>query len=62
MIYHECGRYPALLRSVPEPKPEARRQFYVGVTRPRKALHIVYQKKYHSPFVAEVFQRLQDDS
>ncbi|MER8992756.1 ATP-dependent helicase [Mesorhizobium sp. M0678] len=40
-------------------KLEARRQFYVGVTRPRKALHIVYQEGNHSPFVAEVYQRLQ---
>lgn len=39
---------------------EARRQFYVGVTRPRKALHIVYQEQNHSPFVAEVFRRLND--
>ena len=39
---------------------EARRQFYVGVTRPRKALHIVFSKGHHSPFVAEVYRRLQE--
>lgn len=43
----------------PGQKLEARRQFYVGVTRPRKALHMVYQDENHPPFVAEVFQRLQ---
>ena len=40
---------------------EARRQFYVGVTRPRSQLHIVYSKGGHSPFVREVHQRLNAD-
>lgn len=38
---------------------EARRLFYVGVTRPRKELVLVYQKNYHSPWVAELYQRSQ---
>lgn len=38
---------------------EARRLFYVGVTRPRKELCLVYQKGNHSPWVAELYQRSQ---
>lgn len=38
---------------------EARRLFYVGVTRPRKELVLVYQKNFHSPWVAELYQRSQ---
>jgi DNA helicase-2/ATP-dependent DNA helicase PcrA len=38
---------------------EARRLFYVGVTRPRKELCLVYQKQHHSPWVAELYQRSQ---
>ena len=38
---------------------EARRLFYVGVTRPRKELSIVYQEGHHSPWVAELYQRSQ---
>ena len=38
---------------------EARRLFYVGVTRPRKELAIVYQEGHHSPWVAELYQRSQ---
>jgi DNA helicase-2/ATP-dependent DNA helicase PcrA len=40
---------------------EARRLFYVGVTRPRKELCLVYQKQRHSPWVAELYQRSQQD-
>ena len=36
---------------------EARRLFYVGVTRPRKALAIVFQEGNHSPWVAELSRR-----
>ncbi|WP_258197233.1 ATP-dependent helicase [Pseudomonas plecoglossicida] len=36
---------------------EARRLFYVGVTRPRKELCLIYQKGNHSPWVAELYQR-----
>lgn len=39
-------------------KRESRRQFYVGVTRPRSGLHIVYAEGNHSPFVAEVYKRI----
>jgi DNA helicase-2/ATP-dependent DNA helicase PcrA len=37
---------------------EARRLFYVGVTRPRRHLFLVFQNKRHSPWVAELFKRL----
>lgn len=36
---------------------EARRLFYVGVTRPRRELCLVYQKGHHSPWVYEVYKR-----
>lgn len=38
---------------------EARRLFYVGVTRPRKELCLVYREHHHSPWVAELYQRSQ---
>jgi DNA helicase-2/ATP-dependent DNA helicase PcrA len=38
---------------------EARRLFYVGVTRPRNELSLVYQEHHHSPWVAELYQRSQ---
>lgn len=38
---------------------EARRLFYVGVTRPRKELHIVYEKGKHSPWIVELYHRSQ---
>ena len=38
---------------------EARRLFYVGVTRPRKELSIVYQDGNHSPWVTELYRRSQ---
>lgn len=40
---------------------EARRLFYVGVTRPRKALCLVYQEDLHSPWVVELDQRSQQE-
>lgn len=40
---------------------EARRLFYVGVTRPRKELCLVYQEKNHSPWVAELYRRSQQE-
>lgn len=40
---------------------EARRLFYVGVTRPRKELCLVYREKFHSPWVAELYHRSQQD-
>jgi DNA helicase II / ATP-dependent DNA helicase PcrA len=39
---------------------EARRLFYVGVTRPRKELSIVFQEGNHSPWVAELSRRSRD--
>jgi DNA helicase-2/ATP-dependent DNA helicase PcrA len=38
---------------------EARRLFYVGVTRPRKELSLIFQEHHHSPWVLELFQRSQ---
>ncbi|WP_352549811.1 ATP-dependent helicase [Mesorhizobium sp. M0027] len=40
---------------------EARRLFYVGVTRPKKHLSLVYQEHHHSPWVFELYQRSQQD-
>ncbi len=36
---------------------EARRLFYVGVTRPRKELCLVYQQDHHSSWVKELYDR-----
>ena len=38
---------------------EARRLFYVGVTRPRRELALVFQEHHHSPWVKELFDRSQ---
>ena len=40
---------------------EARRLFYVGVTRPRKELCLVYESKNHSPWIAELYKRSKQD-
>jgi DNA helicase-2/ATP-dependent DNA helicase PcrA len=40
---------------------EARRLFYVGVTRPRKELCLVFQEDCYSPWVMELFQRSQKE-
>ncbi len=40
---------------------EARRSFYVGVTRPRKELCLVFQEHHHSPWVQELYERTQRD-
>jgi DNA helicase II / ATP-dependent DNA helicase PcrA len=37
---------------------DARRSFYVGVTRPRKELCLVYQEHHHSPWIAELAQKM----
>jgi DNA helicase-2/ATP-dependent DNA helicase PcrA len=39
---------------------EARRLFYVGVTRPRKELIPIFQEHHHSPWVKELFDRSQN--
>ncbi|RWL74500.1 MAG: ATP-dependent helicase [Mesorhizobium sp.] len=38
---------------------EARRLFYVGVTRPRKELSLIFQEHHYSPWVKELFDRSQ---
>lgn len=38
---------------------EARRLFYVGVTRPRTELHMIYKEGRHSPWVKELYNRSQ---
>ncbi|GAO91700.1 hypothetical protein PSA5_03305 [Pseudomonas syringae pv. actinidiae] len=40
---------------------EARRLFYVGVTRPRKELCMVFEKGNHSPWVAELYRRSRQE-
>ncbi|MGD9671557.1 MAG: ATP-dependent helicase [Hyphomicrobiaceae bacterium] len=40
---------------------EARRLFYVGFTRPKEELHIVYTGARASPFVVEVERRIRDE-
>lgn len=38
---------------------EARRLFYVAITRPKTILHLVYQSKNHSEFLDEFYRRTQ---
>ena len=49
-------------RKSPAALREARRLFYVGVTRPRKELAIVFQEGNHSPWVAELSRRSKGDA
>lgn len=46
-------------RQTPHGLREARRSFYVGITRPRKSLSLVFQEHHHSPWVYELAQRSQ---
>jgi DNA helicase-2/ATP-dependent DNA helicase PcrA len=48
-------------RRTPSGLREARRLFYVGVTRPRKHLSLIFQEHHHSPWVIELYQRSQRD-
>lgn len=43
----------------PEALREARRLFYVGVTRSRHILYVVFQRGSHSPWVKELYDRTQ---
>jgi DNA helicase-2/ATP-dependent DNA helicase PcrA len=54
------GRIPRGNASQPERR-EARRLFYVGFTRPKEELHILYTAASPSPFVLEVRERIQRD-
>lgn len=45
-------------RQRPDDLREARRLFYVGVTRARTELYVVFRKGYHSPWVRELYERL----
>ena len=40
---------------------EARRQFYVGFTRAKRELHIMFSERSPSPFVRELEQRLEEE-
>lgn len=46
-------------RTSPASLRDARRLFYVGVTRPKRHLSLVYQEHHHSPWVLELYQRSQ---
>lgn len=48
-------------RHTPTSLREARRLFYVGVTRPKKHLSLVYQEHHHSPWIFELYQRSQQN-
>ena len=41
---------------------EARRLFYVGFSRPKEELHILYTAANPSPFVTEVWERIERDA
>ncbi|MBB3879133.1 3'-5' exonuclease [Sphingomonas pseudosanguinis] len=41
---------------------EARRLFYVSVTRPRKELAIVFQERNYSPWIADLSRRSKGDA
>ncbi len=48
-------------KSTPAGLREARRLFYVGVTRSKRHLSLVYQEHHHSPWVFELYQRSQQN-
>jgi DNA helicase-2/ATP-dependent DNA helicase PcrA len=37
---------------------DARRSFYVGVTRPRKELCLIFQEHHHSPWIEELARKM----
>lgn len=54
------GRIPRF-DATPSERREARRLFYVGFTRPKQELHVVYTAAKPSPFVIEVQERMELD-
>jgi DNA helicase-2/ATP-dependent DNA helicase PcrA len=46
-------------RRRPDALREARRLFYVGVTRSRRELYLVFRKGQHSPWVKELYDRIK---
>jgi DNA helicase-2/ATP-dependent DNA helicase PcrA len=52
------GRIPRR-NSTPSERRESRRLFYVGFTRPKEELHILYTEHNPSPYVMEVQQRIE---
>ena len=58
MFGMDNGRIPRNRATAGEQR-EARRLFYVGFTRPKEELHMLYSANNPSPFVLEVQQRME---
>lgn len=48
-------------RRTPKASKEARRLFYVAVTRPKTILHLVFQKNNHSDFLVDFYRRTKQE-
>lgn len=48
-------------RRTPKASKEARRLFYVAVTRPKTILHLVFQKNNHSDFLVDFYRRTKEE-
>lgn len=60
MFGMDDGRLPRR-NSNPRDVIEARRLFYVGITRAKSELHVMYAARSPSPFVIDVQRRLQEE-